>query len=609
MVEGRGSRPYDVVVPSNDEYADDQADPLFQANPATVKNLLSRVHSRELAIPNFQRDFVWEVEKTKQLLASVMSRYPAGTLLFLKIGDDTEFFQPRHVEGAPHLDGARPRELVLDGQQRITALYQAMYGRGDHRFFIDFSKLRSNDGSVLEPEQVRFDEVVIAEPRGEGGETAYDEEKTQYETWRYPVDRYYIENHLDDWLDALCANQAATAEAQAALKSELRKLRSRYLTRLALYAFPVVRLEETTSLAAVCTIFETLNRQGVPLSVFELLTARFWRENVNLRDLWQSAQDQYDILEEFAVDPYAILQAVTLRARSSAQRSDVLKLDAAAIQEYWEPVVRGLAGALGMLKNECGVLTPKLLPYGMITVPLAAVWCRVELKRGAERGKALEKLQRYFWCSVFTGNFDQGANSQAGRDYTDLDKWVEDDDATAPEAVASFFLSAQQLALATVKRRALYAGLLALSITNGAKDFHTSQKLTTPQVQSQKIDSHHIFPRRWLSDGYEPKLVDDRGVAVALSSELILNRGLIDKETNQRIQARAPSVYLAEIRDIRGESTLNEILDSHLLPNEPGAGLFEDDYDAFILSRLNLVIGQIAAVTGKNVSSDLNIFL
>jgi len=86
---------------------------------------------------------------------------------------------------------------------------------------------------------------------------------------------------------------------------------------------------------------------------------------------------------------------------------------------------------------------------------------------------------------------------------------------------------------------------------------------------------------------------------------LILNRALIDKETNQRIRARAPSIYLADIREVRGDSALNEILDSHLLPNEAGAGLFEDDYDRFLLSRLDRVVDQIEAVTHKEVSRDL----
>jgi len=495
-----------------------------------------------------------------------------------------------------------PREFVLDGQQRLTALYQALYGQGDHRFFIDFTALRSYDGSILAPEQVSFDEVILVEPRGEDGATQHDLREIQIEKWLYPVDQYYKQNHLDDWLDEVVANHAAGQEAQVALKSELRKIRDRYLTRLALYAFPVVRLEEETSLAAVCKIFETLNRQGEPLTVFELLTARFWPQDVNLRDLWENACDQTDIIEEFALEPYALLQAVSLRARSSAQRSDVLKLDASAIKDYWDDVVRGFAGSLELLKNDCGVLASKWLPYTMVLVPMAATWHIVERLRGPKRGKARDKLKQYFWCTVFTGNFDQGANSQAGTDYNDLKEWLTDDAVTPPEAVGRFFFSQLQLLGATVKRRALYSGVIALTVTNGAKDFHTSQKLTPDQIRSKKIDAHHVFPKKWLAENYQGS---HEGEATAHSSELILNRALIDKETNQRIRARAPSEYLADIREVRGDSALNEILDSHLLPNEPGGGLFEDDYDRFLLARLALVTEQIETVTQKHVSRDL----
>lgn len=591
------------ITPMPDDFGPDEADPLFQANPSTVRSLLSDVQAKELAVPDFQRNFVWDVENTRELLASVMSRYPAGTLLFLKIGQVDQVFRPRQVEGAPDLEGAIPRELVLDGQQRLTALYQALYGRGDHRFFIDFKALRSDDGSILAPEELSFDEVILVEPRKDDGTTQYDARETQIENWLYPVDQYYRQNNLDDWLDEVVANHATGEAAQTALKSELRTIRDRYLTRLALYAFPVVRLEEGTSLAAICKIFETLNRQGEPLTVFELLTARFWPQDVNLRDLWQSARDQSDIIEEFALEPYALLQAISLRARSSAQRSEVLKLDAEAIKDYWDDVVRGFAGALELVKNDCGVLTSKWLPYAMVLVPMAAVWHSVEGLRGPKRGKARDKLKQYFWCSVFTGNFDQGANSQAGTDYKDLKEWLTDDTATPPEAVGRFFFSEDQLLGATVKRRALYSGVMALTVTSGAKDFHTSQKLTSDQVRSQKIDAHHIFPKKWLAENY--RAADEGPEGTAHSPELILNRALIDKETNQRIRARAPSEYLADIREVRGDSALNEILDSHLLPNQVGAGLFEDEYDQFLMTRLGLVVDQIEAVTGKQVSRDL----
>jgi hypothetical protein len=78
------------------------------------------------------------------------------------------------------------------------------------------------------------------------------------------------------------------------------------------YEFPMVTLNEETSGPAVCTIFETLNRTGVKLSVFDLLTARFWPQELNLRQLWEEARSDNPIVEDYEIDPYYVLQVVGL---------------------------------------------------------------------------------------------------------------------------------------------------------------------------------------------------------------------------------------------------------------------------------------------------------
>jgi hypothetical protein len=88
----------------------------------------------------------------------------------------------------------------------------------------------------------------------------------------------FLPNALDDFLDDL-------ADATGIQKQGFRSVRDRYLTPLKTYTFPVVTLSASTSLAAVCTIFETINQAGVRLGPFELLTARFFPADVNLRTL------------------------------------------------------------------------------------------------------------------------------------------------------------------------------------------------------------------------------------------------------------------------------------------------------------------------------------
>jgi uncharacterized protein with ParB-like and HNH nuclease domain len=90
-------------------------------------------------LPDFQRDFVWEPGATQELIISIANNYPAGSIL--RVRDAKRVFACREFEGAPKLDGQKHTFLALDGQQRLTSLYQAFYGVGEHRYYLDLRKL------------------------------------------------------------------------------------------------------------------------------------------------------------------------------------------------------------------------------------------------------------------------------------------------------------------------------------------------------------------------------------------------------------------------------------------------------------------------------------
>src|SRR4030042_5208525 len=105
-----------------------------------LKFLPEMIQNREMALPDFQRDFVWDPYATDELIESIISNYPAGTLLRIKSGQQL-LFQPRAFEGAPEVIGIKPGYLILDGQQRLTSLYQAFYGKGEHRYYLNLTGL------------------------------------------------------------------------------------------------------------------------------------------------------------------------------------------------------------------------------------------------------------------------------------------------------------------------------------------------------------------------------------------------------------------------------------------------------------------------------------
>ena len=109
---------------------------LFEdTNPRALKELLSEIHNRTAVLPDFQRDFVWEPGTTQELIVSIANNYPAGSIL--RVRDAKRVFAAREFEGAPALAKDKHTFLVLDGQQRLTSLYQAFYGVGEHRYYLD----------------------------------------------------------------------------------------------------------------------------------------------------------------------------------------------------------------------------------------------------------------------------------------------------------------------------------------------------------------------------------------------------------------------------------------------------------------------------------------
>ena len=96
----------------------------FKTNPVYLNELLEDCEHGGLQLPDFQRSWVWDEERIKSLIASVSRAFPVGALMSLDTGGPVNF-KPRPVEGAPpEARQTAPRSLLLDGQQRMTSLYQ-----------------------------------------------------------------------------------------------------------------------------------------------------------------------------------------------------------------------------------------------------------------------------------------------------------------------------------------------------------------------------------------------------------------------------------------------------------------------------------------------------
>jgi hypothetical protein len=391
-------------------------------------------------------------------------------------------------------------------------------------------------------------------------------------------------NWRDGVLDARSKDGRTTIDDIAILKPYLNKVHEAIIGPIRNYKFPVTTLGATTPTEAVLTIFETLNRTGLKLSVFELITARVF-EHFKLRDKWAEARNKYSTLSatSFDVDPYYILQTIALRLKRVPQRGIVLVLEVDALKDHWDEAVASMHEVLVMLRDECGVLTGKFLPYAPMLPTLAAAWAEVRGAVGSQVGARKLKLQRCFWCASFAGEYDSSANSKAASDVPLLRAWLAG--GPEPPAVVDFDFDSRAWLRTTARQRGLYRATMALMARGHPLDFHSVKPLTEETIKVQQVDDHHVFPFAYLQDS-----------GITSFADTVLNHTYLDHITNVRIGKRAPSEYLADIEGDLGAS-LSEVLASHVLPAEKDGPLWHDDYRGFLDWRMGRLAAELEAVT------------
>ena len=98
---------------------------MFDNIPSKVADLLADVKSGRIGLPDLQRPFVWKDNKVRELLDSMLKGYPIGYVMLWS--SPAEYDNTAHIGKNDKLY-KRPDDLVIDGQQRLTALLAAMYG-------------------------------------------------------------------------------------------------------------------------------------------------------------------------------------------------------------------------------------------------------------------------------------------------------------------------------------------------------------------------------------------------------------------------------------------------------------------------------------------------
>jgi hypothetical protein len=552
-------------------------------NQKLLEMLLDDVHAEVAGLPDFQRDYVWDPGATVNLIASVASDYPAGSIL--TVGNANNYFATRKFENAPD-GGHMPKYLVLDGQQRLTSLYQAFFGAGDFRYYLDLKKFLEKE-ELLEEEVINFARAN----KKIAGKLFLDLMENDYlyqgQNRVLPLLHIFGPNKsFHKW--AKSVEKALPVDEREEFSTQMDFVYETFVAKIEKYMFPVVSLSADTSVASLCTIFETLNRTGQKLTIFELLTARFWKDGINLRTLWDKAVEDYPVLTDYDVQAYQIIQGISMVTYPSAscKREDILNLKAEDINSRWDLVVESMAYGLEILRSDCMILNAKWLPTSGMLGPLAAVLAIGNSFPKSSKGVRRSQVVKWLWCSIFSQRYEAAANTRGAKDVNDLRNWFSDA-SEIPVSIAQFSFDSNVLRTVSSKGAGVYKGVICLSMkTNGGSlDFVTGAPIAHQLITSGEVDDHHIFPKSYLMN---VKSIKDKTVI-----NCVINRTLIDRETNKMISAKAPSDYVSNLK----APNLALVLDSHLIPSDLNGPLYRDDYESFLNARAELIAAKVNEVT------------
>ena len=101
----------------------------MKTNDRPLTDLMKAVDTGAAQLPDFQRGWVWDDGRIKALILSVIHNFPVGAAMFLEYGNESIHFKHKPIEGSDANPDTEPDELILDGQQRLTSLYNALFSK------------------------------------------------------------------------------------------------------------------------------------------------------------------------------------------------------------------------------------------------------------------------------------------------------------------------------------------------------------------------------------------------------------------------------------------------------------------------------------------------
>lgn len=576
----------------------------MKTNDRQLTDLMKAVDTGAAQLPDFQRGWVWDDGRIKALILSVIHNFPVGAAMFLEYGNESIHFKHKPIEGSPADPTTQPDELILDGQQRLTSLYNALYSKNPVHTKTDKGKeidryYYLNIEKALDP-HAEDEEVVISVPASrqvtsDFGRNIVMDLSTQdkeFDLKMFPLNIILNTAEEQDWQNKYYAH----CNYNGSVIKQFTELLSKVIMPTQQYQMPVILLDKSTPKEAVCQVFENVNTGGVSLTVFELVTAIFAMDDFPLRKDWENRKRKYfsdDLLSNVTATDFltalTLLSSFKAGGTVSCKKKDVLSLPLSEYKKYADGLCEGFITAEKLLKEE-RIFASRDLPYSTQLIPLSAI-CSVLMDGNKFHTTTVKNMvKQWYWCGVFGELYGSANETRYANDIVQVVKWI-NGSGNLPKTVTDFYFNPLRLLGLQSRQSAAYKGVMALILKNHARDFISGSEMDFSTFSNEKIDIHHVFPQDYcIREGYDKRKWNS-----------IVNKTPISARSNREIGGYAPSVYLDRLEK-KGSVTpdeLDQYVESHWIDHNL---LRADNFESFIIDRAKKLLKAIEKATGRTIS-------
>lgn len=506
-------------------------------------SLVDDITSGRLKIPQFQREFVWDIKKSTGFLDSIIKGYPVGTFIFWKTKE-----RLRSVKNIGNLDLPEPDKgdyvnYVLDGQQRITSLFVAFKGlkiTRDNMKEEDFSEI------YIDLEAKEDEKIVTTE--------IDDKNKEQLIRLR----------------DLLYGGLTSLAKYPAKYHQKLEE----YKKRIESYNYSVIQVSEV-AVDVATEIFTRINTSGKRLSVFEIMVAKTYDydKNFDLSEKFNILIENLKNVDYETISNITILQIISLILTKECKGKVILNLNKEKFIELWDDVIDAVERTVEYFKGYYRIPVSQLLPYNALLVPFAYFFY---FHKDKPTGEKQRYLQDFFWRISLSGRYSSSVESKLAQDIKRIDKIIYNElpKYDWPINISPEFI--KNNGWFSVGRSYVKA-ILCLFSYHQPKSFIDDSLVNISNDYLKQANSknyHHFFPRAYLKKlNKDEKMINH-----------IVNITIVDALLNKKeIKASPPSKYMENFKKLNPH--LSETMKTHLIYDLDDYGIWTDNYEVFFEKR------------------------